>query len=289
MSSSEMSETPHLCNIHSSACDCIPSEVCKDLDISDKDYQANHFFFTLNNYSIWQLREIPKLKYVTEYLYQQECGALGTPHLQGYLYCKDRTRAKKIQKDLRGEFFITRAANPERVKKYCSKPQTRSGSIFTNTLVPRHPESLPFEQLRPIQKEVIDIVLHKEPDDRHIHVWYGDYGIGKSKIIRYLRVNHPKEIVLIPNGKASDILNHIIGKDMTYVRAVVLNLTADESDEYPISALEQIKDGEIACGKYKGGDCSFAYVHVIIFANKPPSEFDYRRIDKDRFIIKKIT
>ena len=286
MSDSEMPETLHSCNIHSSACDCIPSEINNDIIISDKDYQANHFFFTLNNYSIWHCREIPKLEYVTEYLYQQECGKMGTPHLQGYLYCKDRTRATKIQKDLRVKFFITRAANPERVKKYCSKPQTRNGSIFTNTLVPRHPSSLSYEQLRPIQKEIVDIVLHKEPDDRHIHVYYGDAGIGKTKVLRYLAINHPKEVLQIPNGKPSDILNHVIQKDMTYVKAVFLNLTMGESDKYPMTALESIKDGLIACGKYKGGDKVFEYVHIIIFANEPP--YDFTVIDEKRFIIKKI-
>nr|WAE43175.1 MAG: replication associated protein [Cressdnaviricota sp.] len=281
-----MSETGHNCNIHNGPCDCIPSEISNDLDNCGKDYQANHFFFTINNYTVWQKREIPNLKYVTQYLFQQEKGKEGTPHLQGYLYCKERTRATKIQKDLRCKFFITRAANPEHVKRYCSKPQTRDGSIFSNILIPRHPESLTWEQLRPVQKEVIDIVLHREPDDRHIYVYHGDVGMGKSKIIRYLRVNHPKEVVIIPNGKSSDILNHIVQKDMTYVKAVILNLTKGTSDSYPYEALEQIKDAEIACGKYKGGDKSFAYVHVIIFANEPP--YDFHLIDEKRFIIKKI-
>lgn len=255
-------------------------------DNDGKDYQAQHFIFTINNYTVWQKREIPQLKYITKYIYQQEKGKNGTPHLQGYIFCENRTRASKIQKDLRGKFYITRAKDAERCIKYCSKPKTREGSIFSNILIPRHPTSLAYEQLRPIQKEIVDLVLHTEPDDRHIHVYWGDAGIGKTKILRYLAINHPQEVVQIPNGKPSDILNHIIQKDMTYVKAVFLNLTMGESHAYPMTALESIKDGLIACGKYKGGDKCFEYVHVIIFANEPP--YDFSVIDEKRFIIKKL-
>lgn len=274
MSDFETDETSSKSNIQTALENHFPSDLIEDLEFNDKDYQANYFFFTINNYSIWQKREIPKLKYVTEYLFQQEKGEQGTPHLQGYLFCAERQRAKKIQKDLRGDFFITRCKNKERVKIYCSKPKSRDGSIFSNILVPRHATTFSSEQLRPNQKGVIDYILHREPDRRSFNVYYGDGNIGKTTILRYMAINHPLEMCQIPHCKERDIISfvckqHEKGK-LTYCRAFILNLTMKDGGEFPVSALEQLKDGVFATGKYEGASAVIPFMHIIIFANHKP-------------------
>jgi len=285
MSESEPSE-PELGNIQILASN-LPKEIENDVKDPKGNYQASHWFFTLNNYSTWHKRTIPQLPYVKEYLFQQETGSNGTPHLQGYLWVEPKQRATKLQNDLNVKFYLTGVKNIENVKKYCSKPKTRTGSIFSNILIPRHAESLSYEELRPIQREVVDLAIHKEPNDRNINVYVGEVGVGKSKILRYLKVNHPKEVIEIPNGSPSDIYNYIAMKDMTYVKTVMLNLTKGEGDDYPYIALEKIKDGSVCSGKYKGSDINFAYVNIIIFANDKPKK-NNGVIDYNRFIIKTI-
>jgi len=146
-----------------------------------------------------------------------------------------------------------------------------------------------YDQLVKHQREVVDLILDTEPDDRSIHVyWSKQYGMKKTTTMRYMLINHPELVLQIPSGRSSDIINCIIQADMDRVKAVMINLVGADSEGYPIEALEQIKDACVACGKYKGGAKTFDYVHVIIFANKPPERVVFTVMDEKRWKIREI-
>lgn len=280
--------------------------------------------FTLNNFTKSDIDYILSVIIpFGEVMFENEVGDEGTPHIQGFVHFNNKKRPLEVFKmenlhtaeesptNEKGWMNFLKAGGTETDSwYYCTEDYRRKipgcqvyssnyptfrkwlkAVMKVNLLTKRIATcKYPYDKLLKHQKDVVDLVLNTEPDDRSIHVWWSKkYSTGKTQTLRYLLVNHPELIVQIPSGKASDILNRIIETDMDYVKAVMLNLTAEESEDYPISALESIKDACIACGKYKGGAKIFDYVHVIIFANRAPHPNVFEVIDKNRWIINEIT
>lgn len=86
--------------------------------------------FTWNNFPEdheEQLRELP-LGYI---VYQEELGANGTPHLQGYFELTSQMTKSKVQKFIRGWHVEKRQGTQAQAIAYCTKEDTRAGDMVT--------------------------------------------------------------------------------------------------------------------------------------------------------------
>jgi len=287
---------------------------------------AKKWCFTLNNYTENDIKYmIEQSAAFGRIIFETEVGDEGTPHLQGFVKFHNKKRPLSIYKN---ECLHTAEESPtgkagwidwSKAKGteidswfYCTEDY-RAKKPWARLFHNHYPEfekwlkeilrshktlgqkrvaicKYTYSELKPHQKNVVDLILDTEPDDRTIHVnWSKEFKTGKTTTMRYLLINHPELVLQIPSGKSSDIINCIIQADMDRVKAVLINLVGADSEGYPIEALEQIKDACVACGKYKGGAKTFAYVHIFIFANKPPEKQIFEIIDENRWIITEIT
>jgi len=90
--------------------------------------RVRNWVFTLNNYSA---EEIERLAKEESYLFQEETGENGTPHLQGLLCFRNPmslSSMKKINERAHWEPCKNKIASIQ----YCSKEKTRTGKIYSN-------------------------------------------------------------------------------------------------------------------------------------------------------------
>ncbi|GAC77845.1 replication protein, partial [uncultured marine virus] len=90
---------------------------------------SKHWCFTLNNYTIEDIELICSNSSIEKYIFQEEVGELGTPHLQGYMKFKTKVRPKSVFKTNKISWGKTKDIKASIV--YCQKEDTRAGKIFT--------------------------------------------------------------------------------------------------------------------------------------------------------------
>lgn len=96
--------------------------------------RAKRWCFTLNNYTpeeerrFWNIgREIEALEWIEYLIYGREVGEQGTPHLQGFLICRDRLRWNQLNQMIFGTADYGRVhwevarSTPENCINYCKK------------------------------------------------------------------------------------------------------------------------------------------------------------------------
>lgn len=126
--------------------------------------------FTINNYTKDDIKNLQTFK--CEYLFQEETGEKGTPHLQGMLYYKNAVSFKSIKK-------LLPTAHIEKMKskiasiKYCSKEETRTGEIYSNMnlsdlalIVPAQEEKKEYKS----RSKRLDELVNKYLEERDY--WY---------------------------------------------------------------------------------------------------------------------
>lgn len=91
--------------------------------------KSRNWCFTLNNYTETEISDIEKLD--CKYIFQEEKGENGTPHLQGILMFKNGVYFNSVKKML-PRAHIERCKNKISSIKYCTKPETRVGVIKNN-------------------------------------------------------------------------------------------------------------------------------------------------------------
>lgn len=238
-----------------------------------------YWCFTLNNY---ENRDIDHLDHLLQkecewFIFQEEVGENGTPHLQGTLCLKVRLRLTSLKCiDPRIHWEPTRSVTASIV--YCQKQETRSGQQKVYGI--EIPKKVKVHEPRGWQLEVIDIIS-QEADERTIHwFWDHDGNVGKTQLTKYLVVEHGANIV---GGKKEAIA-------MACARAkkreiFIVNIPRKDYDYVNYGAIEQLKDGLIFSGRYETAQVVFDCPHVIVFANKPP---DIDAMSMDRWNIKEI-
>lgn len=86
---------------------------------------SKHWCFTLNNYTDADIERINGLvstvDRVSYLIYGKEVGASGTPHLQGYVYCKQKTRMGQIKNIVGSNPHLECARNVNASIEYCKK------------------------------------------------------------------------------------------------------------------------------------------------------------------------
>lgn len=92
--------------------------------------RSRNWVFTLNNYTKEDIKDLMELK--VDYVFQEEKGEQGTPHLQGYICCPNALTLSGVKKIHTKAHWEIAKGNKVQCVKYCTKEETRIGEIFSN-------------------------------------------------------------------------------------------------------------------------------------------------------------
>jgi hypothetical protein len=228
--------------------------------------QYVYWCFTLNNYIVEQIEHLEQvLKHEAKwYVFQEEVGEEGTPHLQGTVCLKLRQRLTQLKQiDPKIHWEPTKSVKASLV--YCTKAETATGRVYHYGI--GLPETVDVIEPYGWALDVMKIISAK-PDDRTIHWYWEPTGrFGKTSLAKYLVVKHN---ALMLTGKSSDMY-HMISKYPNKRKLFVIDCPRSMQDYMNYGAIEQIKNGLIFSGKYDGCQLVFNAPHVIVFANEPPN------------------
>lgn len=236
--------------------------------------------FTLNNYTKEQEEKLYKNLVLldTNYIYGFEVGENGTPHLQGYVEFKKKTRPIEAIK-IKEIHWEKCKGNRKQNIDYCSKDNNYKTNMYIEKAVKV------IATFRPWQQQVLDYI-DQEPDDRHIiWIWEEIGNVGKSSLSKYLAV---KKNALVCEGKSADIFNGVYNYFETngrFPNIIIIDMPRCNAGYMNYGALEKLKNGLLFNSKYESKMMIFNPPHVIVFCNVEPEEGKY---SDDRLIIKKI-
>lgn len=249
--------------------------------------QLYRYCFTLNNYRPEDPLELQLCfnKLCKYYVFQEETGENGTPHLQGAISLKKKMRITEMKK-INEKIHWEGTNNEEAAKKYCMKEESRTGNQWKYEKKKMFTRSFSkHDELKPL-KEVISLI-EQEPDKRTINwIWSEEGAVGKTSTAAFIEHNY--EGVCVANGKGADIknqvINHIEREDLDCM-IVTIPRSAQEYIGGLYGVLEEIKDGLIYSGKYEGGFANIEHPHVIVMCNFKP---DMSKMSKDRWNVVEI-
>lgn len=253
------------------------------------DRRSRKWVFTLNNYTdtdVTSLSEVFESKN-WEYVFGEETGSNGTPHLQGYIEYKNPIAFKTLKKIIpRSHLEIAKGTRKDNWK-YC----TKENQVHTNIKIELTAEEEYIAHCEEVfnnvvwkdwQKNILDI-LDTKPNRRTINwIWEEEGGKGKTFVSQYIDWKYPTVIV---NGKQSDVFNGIakfIEQKNKQPRIVIVDIPRTNEQYCCYGTMEKIKDGLMYSGKYEGAQVRLTPLHLFVFANFPPKE---RGLSKDRLNI----
>lgn len=244
---------------------------------------SKHWFFTFNNYTEEDINNIvPKFQEkCSKYVFQEEIGEEGTPHLQGY--CEFHGKIRPFSLGLTTKISWRKPARISAVIEYCQKEHTSNGRIWYKDIIVKKALKT-ISRLYPWQEELLNELI-KEPDDRKIYYYYGAEGNkGKSAFAKYLCIKH-KAIIL--SGKRDDMkqgVNSFIEKG-GIPNIIIIDVPRCSQSYISWAGIEEVKNGCFYSPKYEGGMCLYDPPHVVVFANCEP---DLSALSQDRWIIKEL-
>lgn len=232
---------------------------------SKQSSPAIRYCFTLNNYTDEEYSSI--CSKITECCkiscIGKEIGESGTPHLQGYLEFKNKSRPLSIFKNVCNRIHFEKSkGDKEDNLKYCSKENLTFSIGF--------PKPIKIITDLYLWQENIVSIIKTEPDDRSIYWFWESIGnYGKSAFIKYCVIKY--NILYINGGKYSDIMNLIFNADMDRCNCIMFDIPRANRGSISYASLESIKNGLVCNTKYETGSKVFNPPHIIVFANFPPS------------------
>lgn len=248
--------------------------------IQSRINQLTKWCFTFNNYTIGDIERLETCfkKICKKYVFQEETGKNGTPHLQGAIWLLKKMRYTEFE--LTKKIHWEKMNNEEASLNYCQKNDTRTGKVFTFGF-PKPIKTI--EKLYPWQVE-IENIFKSEPDGRSVYwYWENTGGVGKSSFCKYMYVKH--KAITIQGGKLADIMNIIFNLDMDETKMLIIDVPRNNGNNISYSAVECILNGMITNTKFETGVKVFNPPHVVILSNFEP---DTEKLSADRWKIKEI-
>lgn len=210
-----------------------------------------------------------------QFTFQAEKGAGGAIHFQGcfslerkeYLQgCKNLFGVNTIHLEPCKDWYASR--------NYCSKADTCIGRKWNETDTYIDIPELKNEWA----KDLKDILINTEPDDRSI-LWYYDVkgGAGKTEFVKHMLLSRD-DVFACRNAKSADIACAI----KNHPKIVLMDLPRTIEGYVNYNIIEQLKDGMVFSSKYKSGMIVFNRPHIVVLANFKP---DTATISADRWRI----
>lgn len=243
--------------------------------------RSNFWVFTYNNYDIGHIGHFTQLLDIEceWYVFQEEIGDKGTPHLQGSIKLKTRKRMSELKKLFGPTIHWEITKSVPAAIEYAKKVKTRNGQIFTKGI--KIPEPLDIDEPWGWQLELMDIIQQK-PDKRTIWwLWEPKGNVGKTSFCKFLCAKHN---ALMLSGKSSDMF-HMLTKFEDKRKLIIVDIPRSTQDFINYGALESIKNGLIFSGKYEGAQLLFNCPHLLCFSNQKP---DVSKMSGDRWKIRYI-
>lgn len=247
---------------------------------------AKQWCFTLNNWTDDDVNNlVPKFQEVAEkYIFENECGEQGTPHLQGYVCFKKKLRPLSLGLNQKIHWEKIKGKEEHNIE-YCSKDyrEKKEGvKLWSHNIHIKKPLKL-IEPSKWWQIEILSI-LQTEPDDRAVYWYWSEAGgIGKSQFAKYCVAR--ENCLFFEEGKKADIMHLIFEAPDERLEKIIIDVPRDNGNNISYKSIEAIKNGLIYSPKYEGGYKLFNSPHIIVFANQPPQE---ERLSADRWHIKNI-
>ena len=247
---------------------------------------AYRYCFTFNNYNTFgidgsNIYTILK-KICKKFIFQEEVGEMGTPHLQGSIWLIKKERITALKKIIHNTIHWEPMRNEKASIDYCSNEDKRNGKVWSFGF-PK--PIIIIKDLYKWQQSIVNLV-ELEASKRNIIWIYDEKGNnGKTELMKYLV--HKKQAVFSYGGKCSDIIN-LAFNNKEYLECsdkpiMIYNFGRDICNEnISYKSMEQIKDGCISNNKYECGCFIFNSPHILVFANCLPRR---RALTDDRIKI----
>lgn len=249
--------------------------------------RVKHWCFTHNNYDQKDIKQIINWMGTigtTIYVFQEETGESGTPHLQGYIGFNKPMRFQTL-KNFNKKINWSPCRNIKASIEYCHKEDTRTGEVYTKGIKVRAKLINPMDGLKKYDWQLeIDELLKTKPDGRTVNWYWEPTGkAGKSVYTKNLVMTQQGTIA---SGKAENVFyavkNWVKEKDLDFL---VLDIPRCTADYVSYQAMEKVLDGLFFSGKYESEAVLFNPPHLIVFGNQKPDIF---KMSKDRWNIKRI-
>jgi len=229
-----------------------------------KRLRSRGWFFTINNFTPDDEANIRNIG-ADRWIYQEEIGNSGTPHLQVFLYFKNPIEVTTIHRWFPKSHHAVAKSYKESIN-YCSKSETRVRGPFSyNIELPKKIKLI--TEFKPWQQEILELIK-TEPDFRTIHWYYDPIGnTGKTSLCKYICATNPKAIYV--SGSAKDI-KYAIAKASITPTIVLLDFSRSQEGHISYQAIEEIKNGIFFTTKYESKMILIDNPHVICFSNFKP-------------------
>ena len=237
---------------------------------------AKDWCFTLNNYTSENISSIKTNDKIKRYIFQEEVGESGTPHLQGYIEFKDKVRPLSIFSSDRFHWEKRKGTKSEAIN-YCCKIDTRAGEVFSNFY--EEVRTISPNQFYPYQK-IINEECATTANDRRVNVIRGEGNDGKTQLCKYLCV-HKNALILAGNENDMKFgVTDYISKNGVGPKIIILNIPRGKIHKIDWGGIEQVKDGIFFSPKFKGSMCTYNSPHIYIFTNE---EVDTSHLTNDKW------
>jgi hypothetical protein len=211
------------------------------------------------------------------YVFQEEKSESGTAHLQGCFKHRNPIDFASVKKNM-PRAHLEPCKNWNKSVLYCSKLETRSGSVYSNIDIDIIKDPMEGLKLKGWQHRILN-TIKKVPDDRKIFWFYDKAGnTGKTTFCKSLVLKHK---AFYCSGKANDI-KHAICMMKIKPKIVLWDVPRSNLDYISYQAIEEVKNGIFFSGKYESGTVIYNIPHVIILCNEEPN---YGKLSKDRWTV----
>lgn len=243
---------------------------------------AKKWCFTYNNPNLNFMEVLMNNYRVVKYVFQLEVGNSGTEHFQGVVMFADKVRPKSVFGPDWDAIHWEVCNNWDASVRYCQKKESRKrGPWLKGVNKIDEIKILKFNELRPWQKDIIDII-EGDVDDRKIYwFWESSGGVGKSTFSKFLCTRYD---AMLLTGKAAD-MKYAITQRGSFPNIVVIDCPRSMQEYISYPGIEEIKNGIFFCGKYESKQIIGNSPHVIVFANFEP---DMSKLSLDRWSIREL-